>query len=114
MKPQDTNLQRGRRKASLLAVAMFVGTIAAMTLGQTTSAGAVESRFGCYQVTTSALNVRERAWSRSDVVTTVSRGAIVAKRRRFCALRGFWCPVRTADGVSGWAAKRHLKRVACS
>ncbi|MFY0612153.1 MAG: SH3 domain-containing protein [Hyphomicrobiaceae bacterium] len=76
-------------------------------------ATAQTSRYGCYQVTTGALNLRKRAWARSDVVGVVYRGNIVAKRRRFCALRGFWCPVRTKAGINGWADKKFLKKVAC-
>lgn len=76
-------------------------------------ATAQTSRYGCYQVTTGALNLRKRAWASSDVVGVVGRGDVLAKRRRFCALRGFWCPVRTKAGVDGWADKKYIKKVAC-
>lgn len=76
-------------------------------------AAAQTSKFGCYQVTAPALNLRKRAWSRSSVVGVVRRGTLLAKRRRFCALRGFWCPVRTKAGVEGWADKKYLKKAPC-
>ena len=76
-------------------------------------ASAQTSRYGCYQVTAGALNLRARAWASSDVVAVMDRGDVVAKRRRFCALRGFWCPVRTKGGSAGWADKNFLTKVAC-
>ncbi|MFT5507346.1 MAG: hypothetical protein ACI89J_000410 [Hyphomicrobiaceae bacterium] len=78
-----------------------------------TEATAQTSKYGCYQITAGALNLRKRAWARSPVVGVVSRGDVVAKRRRFCALRGFWCPVRTKGGTEGWADKKFLKKVSC-
>lgn len=83
------------------------------SLATATTASAVSSRFGCYSVTAAALNVRARAWSKSDVVATLQRGQLLAKRRRFCAIRGFWCPVRTANGINGWADKRYLEKTKC-
>jgi hypothetical protein len=77
------------------------------------SAEALSSRYGCYEVTANSLNIRAKAWSRSKVLAVAKRGGKLAKRRRFCALRGFWCPVTTEDGVDGWAGKRFLKRAAC-
>ncbi len=76
-------------------------------------AAAQTSKYGCYEVTAGALNLRKRAWAKSDVVGVVNRGDVIAKRRRFCALRGFWCPVRTKAGAEGWADKKYLKKVAC-
>lgn len=76
-------------------------------------ANALESRFGCYRVTAATLNVRKSAWGRSDILATVRRGELVAKRRRFCALRGFWCPIRTKAGIRGWVDKRFVRRARC-
>jgi hypothetical protein len=76
-------------------------------------AAALSSRYGCYEVTASSLNIREKPWSISKVLAVAKRGDKLAKRRRFCALRGFWCPVTTEDGVEGWAGKQFLKRTAC-
>lgn len=76
-------------------------------------ASAQTSKYGCYEVTANALNLRKRAWSRSPVVGVVKRGDKLAKRRRFCALRGFWCPVRTKGGTNGWADKKYIKKVGC-
>lgn len=100
-------------KKPLLAIAIAV---AATTGGLVTApkpADALSSRYGCYVVTTGALNIRKRAWSRSEVVGVARRGEKLAKRRRFCALRGFWCPVATEDGVEGWTDKRFLERTPC-
>lgn len=76
-------------------------------------AAAQSSKFGCYKVTAKTLNLRKRAWGKSDIVDVLERGDIVAKRRRFCAIRGFWCPVRTEGDLSGWADKKFLRRVSC-
>ncbi|SRR6056297_2967010 len=76
-------------------------------------AQAQTSRYGCYEVTGGALNIRKRAWSKSPVLAVARRGEKLAKRRRFCAVRGFWCPVRTKAGVSGWADKQYLRNVSC-
>jgi hypothetical protein len=97
-------------KIQSLAIALSIAVgIAALSA----PAEALSSRYGCYEVTVGSLNIREKAWSRSQVLAVAKRGDKLAKRRRFCALRGFWCPVTTADGVEGWAGKRFLKRTAC-
>jgi hypothetical protein len=90
------------------ATAALIG-VAASSL----PADALSSRYGCYEVTAGSLNIRARAWSRSDVLAVARKGDKLAKRRRFCALRGYWCPVTTEDGVKGWAGKQFLKRTAC-
>lgn len=77
------------------------------------TASAQTSKYGCYRVTASSLNLRQRAWARSKVIGVVHRGDKLAKRRRFCALRGFWCPVRTKGGLNGWADKKYLKKISC-
>ena len=76
-------------------------------------AEALSSRYGCYEVTAGNLNIRAKAWSSSSVLAVARKGEKLAKRRRFCALRGYWCPVTNEDGVQGWAAKAFLKRTAC-
>lgn len=98
-----------------LGWAAAVGALAIMVLAvPATPASAIESRFGCYRVVGAAsLTIRSRALARSEAVGYARRGEKLAKRRRFCALRGFWCPVRRADGLSGWADKRFLRRTAC-
>lgn len=94
-------------------LALLISSLFVSTLAVTTSANAQSSRFGCYKVTANSLNLRKRAWGRSAVVGVVHKGTVVAKRRRWCALRGFWCPVRTKAGVSGWADKKYLRRTKC-
>jgi hypothetical protein len=85
-----------------LAIAI---SLAAGIAALTQPAAALSSRYGCYEVTAGSLNIREKAWSSSKVLAVATRG--------FCALRGFWCPVTTEDGVEGWAGKQFLKRTAC-
>lgn len=97
-----------------IILSLFVAMAAVIGLASLPSpAEALSSRYGCYEVTAGSLNIRARAWSRSDVVAVASKGDKLAKRRRFCALRGYWCPVTTKDGVEGWAGKSFLKRTAC-
>jgi uncharacterized protein YraI len=79
------------------------------------AAGAAEAAtYGCFQVTgTAGLNIRATPFSSSAVVGTASKGEILKKWKRFCALRGFWCPVEKANGLRGHADKAFLKKVPC-
>jgi len=97
-------------KIQSLAIAM---SLAAGIAALSAPAAALSSRYGCYEVAVDSLNIREKAWSSSKVLVVAKRGDKLAKRRRFCALRGYWCPVTNADGVEGWAGKQFLKRTAC-
>jgi SH3-like domain-containing protein len=97
-----------------LAARMLVG---AMTLAITASLAVAEPattrpKYGCFKVTTASLNIRAKAFSNADVVATAKRGDILVKRRRFCALRGYWCPV-TFGGVEGWADKAFFETAPC-
>jgi hypothetical protein len=100
-------------KKFLLTIAIAAAATAGGLVAAPKPADALSSRYGCYVVTAGALNIRERAWSKSKVVGVARKGDKLAKRRRFCALRGFWCPVSKQDGVDGWADKRHLDRTPC-
>ncbi len=68
--------------------------------------------YGCFKVTAASINIRDGAFSSSDVVGTAGRGEILVKRKRFCTLRGFWCAVRKGS-IEGWADKAFMERVDC-
>ena len=69
--------------------------------------------YGCYKVTAPGLDVRQSGSRNGNVVATVSKGAILVKRKRFCSLGGVWCPVTTKDGVQGFADKASIAIAAC-
>ncbi len=96
----------------IVSLTIMTAVVACLT-SLPSPAEALSSRYGCYEVTTGSLNIREKAWSSSKVLAVAQKGETLAKRRRFCALRGYWCPVTNEDGVQGWAAKAFLKRTAC-
>lgn len=70
-------------------------------------------KYGCYKVIgADALNIRARPFSSSDAVGIAERGEVLVKWRRWCTLRGFWCPVQQGD-VRGHSDKRYLEPVPC-
>jgi hypothetical protein len=69
-------------------------------------------KYGCFRVTADSLNIRAKALSTANVVGTAKRGDILVKRRRFCALRGYWCPV-TFGTAEGWADKAFFETAPC-
>ena len=70
-------------------------------------------KYGCYRVVgADAVNIRARPFSSSDVVGVAERGEILVKWRRWCTLRGFWCPVQRGD-LKGHSDKRYLEPIAC-
>lgn len=68
--------------------------------------------YGCFRVSATEVNIRERAYSSSAVIGSASRGDLLLKWKRFCAWRGFWCPVQKGD-IQGWADKGYLEKVPC-
>ncbi len=73
---------------------------------RTTSAIAQEG-YGYYEVVgASSLNIRERPYMSSEVLTVAEEGEVLVKWKRFCSLRP-WCPVQKGD-VQGWAGKDYL------
>lgn len=96
-----------------VSLSIFLASLVTFLAPAASPAEALSSRYGCYEVTSGSLNIREKAWSRSTVLAVARKGEKLAKRRRFCALRGYWCPVTNEDGVEGWAGKKFLKRTAC-
>lgn len=67
---------------------------------------------GCFKVTAAVVNIRDGAFSSSNVVGSAGRGEILVKRKRFCTLRGFWCAVRKGS-IEGWADTAFMERVDC-
>lgn len=97
-------------KIFILAATIFCFALAALSLSANrASAG----NYGCFKVVdASSVNIRKRAWSRSEVIGTASRGEVLVKWKAFCALRGFWCPVQKGS-IKGHAAKKYLEKVDC-
>ena len=92
-----------------LAGATALAVSASLATAQTVT---TRPKYGCFRVTADSLNIRAKALSTADVVGTAKRGDLLVKRRRFCALRGYWCPV--AFGVvEGWADKAFFEAAPC-
>ena len=90
-----------------------LATLTTLSLSSTKTL-AQTSQYGCFQVINAeALNIRRFSYSRSRVLGVAVKGQKLAKWKRFCAVRGFWCPVETKNGVRGFADKKFLKRVSC-
>lgn len=100
----------GRRLCGLFASALAFGGF--ITIGADAEA-ATESRYGCYRVVgADALNIRARPFGSADAVGVAERGEILVKWRRWCTLRGFWCPVQQGD-LKGHSDKRFLEPAPC-
>lgn len=111
MKP---SLTLGRVVLGMLGVSVAVlgATLAARgALAANDTATGVNH--GCYRVTTSAINIRAKPFASADIISRARNGDIVLKWKRFCTLRGYWCPVEK-DGIRGHADKAHLQPVPCS
>ncbi len=80
-------------------------------LAGTASAHAA-SKYGCFQVTTPELNIRNKPYSDASVIGTAVKGEVLEKRKRWCTLRGYWCAVRKG-GLDGYADKNFLAKVPC-
>ncbi len=77
-------------------------------VGAPGTASAQDDGYGYYEVVgAAALNIRERPYESSRVLTVAERGEILVKWRRYCSLRP-WCPVEK-DGVRGWAGRAYLR-----
>lgn len=99
-----------RNAASPIAVAAL--TLAALA-ATPAAVSAADAGYGCFRVAgVSSINIRATAWSTAAVVATANRGEVLVKWKRYCAWRGFWCPVEK-NGVKGHADKRYLLKVAC-
>jgi hypothetical protein len=99
------------KSIALAAVAFAMSAVfgASFVSAQTT----VRPAYGCYKVSAKELSLRETAFKTGNVVATVGKGDILVKRRRFCTLRGTWCPVTTIKGVQGFADKSMIAVAPC-
>lgn len=70
------------------------------------------SPYGCFMVTTDALNIRARPRAASNVVGVAKKGEILEKRKLICTPRGFWCAIRKGS-IEGYADKNFMRRVKC-
>jgi hypothetical protein len=70
------------------------------------------TNYGCFQVVTPSLNIRDRPYSDARVIGTASAGEILEKRKRWCTLRGYWCAIRKGT-LEGYADKSFLSAVKC-
>lgn len=74
---------------------------------------AIDQGYGCYKVIdTSAVNIRRYAYSGSPSLTAARKGEILVKWKRYCAWRGFWCPVQRG-AIKGHADKSFLEPIPC-
>ena len=96
---------------TLIAAAILTLTCLAVT---NAPAQAIASKHGCVEVTAQTINIRSKnSAKQGKVVTTARRGEVLAKRGPTCPIRRFWCSVRNAKGVEGWAAKEFIKNTEC-
>lgn len=92
-----------------LLAALGAGALSAST----GPAAAADKVYGCFKVIgVSSINIRARPYSNSDVIGIANRGDILIKWKRWCALRGFWCPVQKGK-IAGHADKRYLMKIDC-
>ncbi len=85
--------------------------MATLMLAAARPAAAAEN-YGCFQVVTPALNIRDRPYSDAKVIGTAVAGDILEKRKRWCTLRGYWCAVRKGT-IEGYADKNFLGKTKC-
>jgi hypothetical protein len=93
---------------ALLALAV---TAAAVALLPPSPAFAAKN-YGCFQVITPTLNIRNRPYGDATVIGTASAGDILEKRKPLCTLRGYWCAVRKGT-LEGYADKNFLGKTKC-
>lgn len=99
-------------RGELLAVGAAAAIIAASAASVATAGTTTRPAFGCFRVTASALNIRDRPFSTAAVIGMAEKGDILVKRRRWCTWRGFWCAVRY-DGIDGYADKSFMEVAPC-
>lgn len=68
---------------------------------------------GCFQVIADSLNVRKTAFASGEIAGVAAKGDILIKRRPWCTWRGYWCAVRTEDGVDGYVDKKFVEMTPC-
>ena len=95
-----------------LAVAALAAVVA-LPLLAVKPVSAATPAYGCFKVTgASSINIHRRPWSFSEIIGVASKGEVLVKWKRFCSLRGFWCPVQKG-GIVGHADKSFLTPVPC-
>lgn len=100
---------RGRLCRFVLSALAFGFLVSPGAIAETTT----RPKYGCYVVVgADALNIRARPFSSSEIIGVAERGEILVKWRRWCTLRGFWCPVQQGD-IKGHSDKRFLEPVPC-
>jgi hypothetical protein len=93
--------------------AMVFGLVAAASFASAIGpANAAGKGFGCFLVTASEVNIRERPYSDAKVVGTAVKGDILIKRKMLCTLRGYWCAIR-AGSVDGYVDKAFMEKITC-
>lgn len=75
-------------------------------------AHAAQTGFGCFLVTASEVNIRERPYSNSKVIGTAAKGDVLIKRKLLCTLRGYWCAV-SAGSTDGYVDKAFMEKITC-
>lgn len=92
---------------------VLVGTLATALVGaQGATVQAAGKGFGCFLVTTSEVNIRERPYSDAKVIGTAVKGDILIKRKLLCTLRGYWCAI-SAGSVDGYVDKAYMQKITC-
>lgn len=73
---------------------------------------AAKTGYGCFLVTASEVNIRERPYSDAKVIGTAAKGDILIKRKMLCTLRGYWCAI-SAGSVDGYVDKTFMQKITC-
>lgn len=68
------------------------------------------AKYGCFIVTTDALNIRARPYSSAKIIGTAVKGDVLEKRKLLCTPRGFWCAIRKGS-IEGYADKNHMVKL---
>lgn len=94
-------------KTLLFGLAAATSLVAAITPAEATPRG-----FGCFLVTATEVNIRDRPHSDATIVGTAVKGDILIKRKLLCTLRGYWCAIR-AGTVDGYVDKAFMEKITC-
>jgi hypothetical protein len=84
----------------------------ALPIAVSPSPAEAAKNYGCFLVTTPALNIRARPYGDAAVIGTAAAGDILEKRKPLCTLRGYWCAVRKG-ALEGYADKSFLGKAKC-
>lgn len=88
-----------------------------LALGTSAATAAEQTRnqpvHGCFQVIADFLNVRRTAFASGEIIGVAEKGDVMVKRKPWCTWRGYWCAVRTEDGVEGYADKKFVEMTPC-